>query len=214
MSSPKDENRTTDKIEVSFDETKKVLNLSKAQLKALGLQYKAPQTEAQMNRNKVLSEMSKARHEKQRKEKEDYERAQIEALQKKIAVEPKPKQKYNKKMVEIPLNSSESESESEVNEDIVAVKTAPQHRWGDDFEEYLRFKQAKIKAKKIKAKNVTTKSRKVVESKSESSSDDEMIQKKTKKATKIIETVNKLDSAINKMSVGNPYLDLFNKTKK
>ena len=197
MSSPKDENRTTDKIEVSFDETKKVLNLSKAQLKALGLQYKAPQTEAQMNRNKVLSEMSKARHEKQRKEKEDYERAQIEALQKKIAVEPKPKQKYNKKMVEIPLNSSESESE--VNE---------------DFEEYLRFKQAKIKAKKIKAKNVTTKSRKEVESKSESSSDDEMIQKKTKKATKIIETVNKLDSAINKMSVGNPYLDLFNKTKK
>ena len=158
MSSPKDENRTTDKIEVSFDETKKVLNLSKAQLKALGLQYKAPQTEAQMNRNKVLSEMSKARHEKQRKEKEDYERAQIEALQKKIAVEPKPKQKYNKKMVEIPLNSSESES--------------------DDIEEYLRFKQAKIKAKKIKAKNVTTKSRKDVESKSESSSDDEMIQKK------------------------------------
>ena len=197
MSTPKDENRTTDKIEVSFDETKKVLNLSKAQLKALGLQYKAPQTEAQIKRNKVLSEMSKARHEKQRKEKEDYERAQIEALQKKIAVEPKPKQKYNKKMVEIPLNSSESESE--VNEDI---------------EEYLRFKQAKIKAKKIKAKNVTTKSRKVVESKSESSSDDEMIQKKTKKATKIIETVNKLDSAINKMSVGNPYLDLFNKTKK
>ena len=197
MSSPKDENRTTDKIEVSFDETKKVLNLSKAQLKSLGLQYKAPQTEAQMNRNKVLSEMSKARHEKQRKEKEDYERAQIEALQKKIAVEPKPKQKYNKKMVEIPLNSSESESEVD-----------------EDIEEYLRFKQAKIKAKKIKAKNVTTKSRKVVESKSESSSDDEMIQKKTKKATKIIETVNKLDSAINKMSVGNPYLDLFNKTKK
>jgi hypothetical protein len=197
MSSPKDENRTTDKIEVSFDETKKVLNLSKAQLKALGLQYKAPQTEAQMKRNKVLSEMSKARHEKQRKEKEDYERAQIEALQKKIAVEPKPKQKYNKKMIKIPLNSSESESESEVNE---------------DFEEYLRFKQAKIKAKKIKKQ--TTKSRKEVESKSESSSDDEMIQKKTKKATKIIETVNKLDSAINKMSVGNPYLDLFNKTKK
>ena len=213
MSSPKDENRTTDKIEVSFDETKKVLNLSKAQLKALGLQYKAPQTEAQMNRNKVLSEMSKARHEKQRKEKEDYERAQIEALQKKIAVEPKPKQKYNKKMVEIPLNSSESESE--VNEDdIDAVLTVPKHRWSDDFKEYLRFKQAKIKAKKIKAKNVTTKSRKDVESKSETSSDDEMIQKKTKKATKIIETVNKLDSAINKMSVGNPYLDLFNKTKK
>ena len=195
MSNPKDENRTTDKIEVSFDETKKVLNLSKAQLKALGLQYKAPQTEAQMKRNKVLSEMSKARHEKQRKEKEDYERAQIEALQKKIAVEPKPKQKYNKKMVEIPLNSSESESE--VNE---------------DFEEYLRFKQAKIKAKKIKAKNLTTKSNKDV--KTDSSSDDEMIQKKTKKATKIIETVNKLDSAINKMSVGNPYLDLLNKIKK
>ena len=110
--------------------------------------------------------------------------------------------------------ASRNSSDTDTDDDIDAVKTAPQHRWGDDFEEYLRFKQAKIKAKKIKAKNVTTKSRKVVESKSESSSDDEMIQKKTKKATKIIETVNKLDSAINKMSVGNPYLDLFNKTKK
>lgn len=194
MSSPKDTNEGDDKIEVNFDESKKVLNLSKAQLKALGLQYKAPQTEAQLKRNQKLSEMSKARHDKQRREREAYEREQIENLQKKLVVEPKPKQKYNKKTIPVSVNSSDDSSDSD-DEDV------------KEYQEFMKFKKAKAKTTKP-----AKKPKEVV--KDESSSDDEMIQKKTAKATKIIETVNKLDNAINKMSVGNPYLDLFNKGKK
>lgn len=181
--------------EVSFDgrptiqgdgETKKVLNLSKAQLKALGLQYKPPQTEAQKTRNQRLSEMAKARHEKHRKEKEEYEKAQLQALTEKIVVDKKPKQKYVKQTIEIPLADSDGDDEM-----------------AKEYQEFLKFKKAQSKVKKIKPPP-----------KEESSSDDEMIQKKAAKATKIIETVNKLDTAINKLSVGNPYLDLFNKPRK
>ena len=50
--------------------------------------------------------------------------------------------------------------------------------------------------------------------KSTNDSDEEFIQKKTAKATKILETVNKLDTAINKISNGNPYVDFFNKPRK
>jgi hypothetical protein len=181
--------RDADINTVAFD-NKKVLNLSKAQLKALGLQYKPPQTEAQQKRNERLSQMSKARHEQQRKDKEEYERAQMAALQNKLIIDTKMKQKYNKKSMAIELDaSSDDEMMSE-------------------YQEFLKFKNTKSKATTKKPKEA-----KKTEINDESS-DDEVIQKKAAKATKIIETVNKLDSAINKMSVGNPYLDLFNKTKK
>lgn len=177
--------------EVSFDETKKVLNLSKAQLKALGLQYKPPQTEAQKLRNQKLSEMAKARHEKHRQEKQEYEKAQLQALTDKIVVDKKPKQKYVKQVIQVPIVDSESDEE---------------------YNEFLKFKKAQIKAKKVIGQSPTRHRRE--QPKEESSSEDEMIQKKAAKATKIIETVNKLDTAINKLSVANPYLDLFNKPRK
>ncbi len=72
-----------------------------------------------------------------------------------------------------------------------------------EFQDFLKFKKAQSKVKKVKPPP-----------KDEPSSEDEMIQKKIKKSTKILETVNKLDTAINKLSIGNPYLDLFNKPRK
>ena len=170
---------------VTFEEGKKIINLSKAQLKALGLQYKPPQTEAQQLRNQKLSEMAKARHEQHRKDKDEYEKAQLKTLSEKIVVDKKSKQKYIKQMVEVPLAESSDDETSK------------------EFQDFLKFKKAQSKVKKVKPPP-----------KDESSSDDEMIQKKIKKSTKILETVNKLDTAINKLSIGNPYLDLFNKPRK
>lgn len=172
---------------VGFDEmeSSKTISLTKAQLKALGIQYKAPQTDAQQARNQRLSELQKARHAKQRQEKEQYERQQLQMLQSKIKASVKPKQKYIKQKIEVPLNSEESDDESK-----------------KDYEEFLKFKKSQQKAKQQEPKP---------EAKPES--DDEFIQKKTAKATKILETVNKLDNAINKISGGNPYMDFFNKTR-
>jgi hypothetical protein len=71
----------------------------------------------------------------------------------------------------------------------------------EELREYQEFQKYKIARKKQP------------KPKKEESEDekDGYIQKKTQKATEILETVSKLDSAINKLNSTNPYLGLFNK---
>ena len=175
-------------VSINLEENKPVFKLSKNQLKALGLEYKAPQTEKQQARNMKLSEMSKARHDKQRKEKEEYEQQQIKELKNKVSIKTKPKKTYIKQMVEIP-EGYEADDESEE---------------AKEYEEFQKYKLAKQKAKKVVREP----------KKEEVDDDDDFIQKKAQKATAVIETINKLDNAINKMAgSSNPYLDFFNKKK-
>jgi hypothetical protein len=176
-------------ISINLEESKPVLKLSKNQLKALGLEYKAPQTEKQQARNMKLSEMSKSRHEKLRKEKEEYELQQLKELKNKVSIKTKPKKTYIKQMVEIP---EDYDADSETEE-------------AKEYEEFQKYKLAKQKAKKVA---------KAEPKKEDEEDDDDFIQKKAQKATAVIETINKLDNAINKMSVhSNPYLEFFNKKK-
>lgn len=72
----------------------------------------------------------------------------------------------------------------------------------EDLLEFLEYK--KFKANKKKKQEVAQK-------KEEESEDDGYIQKKTEKATKIIEAVSKLDKAINQLQPTNPYLALMKK---
>jgi len=72
----------------------------------------------------------------------------------------------------------------------------------EDLLEFLEYK--KFKAKKKKKEELAPK-------KEEESEDDGYIQKKTEKATKIIEAVSKLDKAINQLQPTNPYLALMKK---
>lgn len=166
-------------------EGKKMLQLSKNQLKKLGLVYKKEPTEKEKERNERLRQMQKERHEKFRKEKEEFEKKQLEELSKQLEIKDKPKQKYLR-ATKKPLPESSSESEDE------------------DYKEFLKFKKAKEKAARKPAKPEP--------SLPAQESDDDRIQKKKTKAKEIIETVQKIDKTINQI-YKNPYLDLFN-TKK
>jgi hypothetical protein len=168
------------------------IKLSKNQMRAMGLTYKAPQTPAQIARNERNRERFKQKHEEYNRKKAEFEENQLKKIEKSVNVKLKPKQKYNYETVEIPLINDENDEES------------------DDYAQFLAYK-AKQKEKSIQKEKPVKKEKKVVV-KDETSSEDEYIQKKTKKATKILETVSKLDEAINKISVPvNPYLALFNK---
>jgi hypothetical protein len=182
-----DEEEKETSISINLEESKPVLKLSKNQLKALGLEYKAPQSEKQQARNMKLSEMSKARHDKLRKEKEEYEQQQVRELKNKVSIKTKPKKTYVKQMVEIPEEEYEADDESE------EVR---------EYAEFQKYKLAKQKAKKT------------VKAEPKEEEDDDFIQKKAQKATAVLETINKLDNAINKISShANPYLEFFNKKK-
>jgi hypothetical protein len=196
--------QTNESLEVDFDASKqsnvKVLNLSKAQLRALGINYKAPQTAAQLERNKKLSEMAKQRHEAARRQKAEYEQQQAQMIYPKATL--KPKQKYHQQTFPIEI---EENSDDE--------------RMMQEYKEFQKFKASKQRPADVKPKKKIS-----VEEKEPGqarhgyaepeSSDDERIQKKAEKATKVIEAVDKLNNAINKMAPPtNPYLDLFNRKK-
>jgi hypothetical protein len=70
----------------------------------------------------------------------------------------------------------------------------------EDYNEFQKFKEMK-KQKKLEPKSKPEKK--------EESDDDGFIQNKQKKAVAVIETINKLDTAINKIN-SNPYLAIFN----
>ncbi len=161
---------------------KQILQLSKNQLKKLGLSYKKEPTEKEKERNENLRQMQLQRHEKNRKEKEEYEKKQLEELSKKLAITDKPKQKYTKAK---PAINPPSESDSD----------------DADYREYMKFKISKAKLAKSKP---------IKEKVNNSESEDDRIQKKKTKAKEIIDTVQKIDKTINQI-YKNPYMDLFTK---
>lgn len=190
-------------VKVEFDASKqsdvKVLNLTKKQLETLGIKYKSPQTPAQLERNKKLSEISKKRHEENRRQKEQYEREQLEKFKAKAVV--KPKQKYNLEKYEVELNDDSSDDNAMQEYREFQKFKASRQRQADDI--VLPKKKAEAEPKQ-----------KTKKEKDQESSDDDRIQKKAEKATKVIEAVDKLNNVINKMVPPiNPYLDLFNRKK-
>lgn len=165
------------KSESEEEKNESVIRLSKNQLKALGLEYKRPQSEKEKIRNEMLRQKAIERHAKARELKAQKEAEAVERLKSKFAI--KPKQKYNNK-VEVAIDNSDEE----------------------DYNEFQKFKEMK------KQKKLETKSKPKTETKEESD-DDGFIQNKQKKAVAVIETINKLDTAISKIN-SNPYLALFN----
>lgn len=188
------ENKTeTPKDTPVDDETvQKVLSLSKAQLKALGLAQQMPQSEKQKARNAQLAENNRIRN-AQRKEERIEEQARKLAQIQSLKIVEKPKQKYTKKA---PVVSSDEDSE-EIRQ----------------FQEFQKFKQQNKKKPARKTRTPDTEEKYYFSGARRDQSDDDngYIQQKTKKATELIETVNKLDSAIKNISSSNPYLALFNK---
>ncbi len=163
------------KSESEEEKNESVIRLSKNQLKALGLEYKRPQSEKEKIRNEMLRQKAIERHAKARELKAQKEAEAVERLKSKFAI--KPKQKYNNK-VEVAIDKTEGSDE-------------------EDYNEFQKFKEMK-KQKKLDPKP-----------KPEESDDDGFIQNKQKKAVAVIETINKLDTAISKIN-SNPYLAIFN----
>lgn len=164
------------KNESEEEKNESVIRLSKNQLKALGLEYKRPQSEKEKIRNEMLRQKAIERHAKARELKAQKEAEAVERLKSKFAI--KPKQKYNNK-VEVAIDNSDEE----------------------DYNEFQKFKEMK-KQKKLETKPKSEHK--------EESDDDGFIQNKQKKAVAVIETINKLDTAISKIN-SNPYLALFQK---
>jgi hypothetical protein len=153
--------------DVSFDietDDKKVLQLSKNQLKKLGLVYKKEPTEKEKERNERLSKMQKERHAQLRKDKEEYEKKQLEELAKKVAIQNKPKQKYVKKP---PVNDSSSDSDDA------------------DYREFMKFKIAKSKAIKEKPKDPESDDERVQKKKAKAKEIIDTVQKIDKTINKI-----------------------------
>lgn len=169
------------KNESEEEKNESVISLSKNQLKALGLEYKRPQSEKEKIRNEMLRQKAIERHAKARELKAQKEAEAVERLKSKFAI--KPKQKYNNK-VEVAIDKTEG---SFANSD------------EEDYNEFQKFKEMK-KQKKLEPKAKAK----------EESDDDGFIQNKQKKAVAVIETINKLDTAISKIN-SNPYLALFQK---
>lgn len=166
------------KSESEEEKNESVIRLSKNQLKALGLEYKRPQSEKEKIRNEMLRQKAIERHAKARELKAQKEAEAVERLKSKFAI--KPKQKYNNK-VEVAIDKTEGYNSDE-----------------EDYNEFQKFKEMK-KQKKLEPKAKAK----------EESDDDGFIQNKQKKAVAVIETINKLDTAISKIN-SNPYLALFN----
>lgn len=167
------------KSESEEEKNESIIRLSKNQLKALGLEYKRPQSEKEKIRNEMLRQKAIERHAKARELKAQKEAEAVERLKSKFAI--KPKQKYNNK-VEVAIDKTEGYNSDE-----------------EDYNEFQKFKEMK-KQKKLETKPETK----------EESDDDGFIQNKQKKAVAVIETINKLDTAISKIN-SNPYLALFQK---
>ena len=94
------------KSESEEEKNESVIRLSKNQLKALGLEYKRPQSEKEKIRNEMLRQKAIERHAKARELKAQKEAEAVERLKSKFAI--KPKQKYNNK-VEVAIDNSDED---------------------------------------------------------------------------------------------------------
>ena len=142
-------------------------------------------SEKEKARRERLSQQFKDRHAKGRADKEAFEKEQLAKIEKRLSVKVRAS-KVKEKIRQI-------ESESETDEETL-----------NEYLEFKRFKQSK-KAPAPK---------KEAPDSDDDKESDKMIQK-TKKATQVLEAVNKLDQTISQLNGGytNPYLAFFNNKK-
>lgn len=147
-------------------------------------------SEKEKARRERLSLQFKERHAKQRTDKANFEKEQLDKIAKRINVKVKAKQ-VKEKIKQLEHESSETDEET--------------------LNEYLEFK----KFKQQKSRGPPPHGVKGVKEEEVNDADDEKLIQKTKKATQVLETVNKLDQAIQSMNGGyqNPYLAFFNNKK-
>lgn len=164
------------------DEVPIEMSYNKAKQLMKQLKPKREMSEKQKEHVQKLVESNRKKAEEQRKAKEDLKRQEEEVKRKtstKIIVQPK--RTY-------PPRKPKNPVEIQVEED-------------DDIEEVEEEEEEEEVVPIVKKKPVKPKKKKVVDSDSD---DDDVIQK-TKKASKLLETVSKLDEQINKMKSNSRY---------
>ena len=185
----------TDEIEEIEDveQVKKVVKLTKKQMNELGILKKKEISEKERLRNEALVKGNKERA-IAKKELRVANENKLYKYNDEIDIIQKPKNKYVKKP--IILKPDVEDDETDANET------------DDELKEYLEYQKFKSDKKKVATVKKPRIKKTVLQEEEES--DDGYIQKKQQKATAILETVNKLDSAINKLN-NNPYAAFFNK---
>jgi hypothetical protein len=159
------------------------ITISYAQAKQLAKSLRPAMTDKQREHVNKLVEMNKKKWEEKNLKKQEEEQLKL-ANSTPIVV--RPKKVYKKKIIQqVEPEEVEEEPEEEIIEEVIV--------------------KAKPKKKIIK---------KIIEKEeSEEDEDDDDIIQKTKKATKVINTINKLDNAINQLKSNNPYANAFSKIK-
>ena len=138
------------KSESEEEKNESVIRLSKNQLKALGLEYKRPQSEKEKIRNEMLRQKAIERHAKARELKAQKEAEAVERLKSKFVV--KPKQKYNNK-VEVAIDNSDEEDYNEFQkfkemkkQKKLDPKPKPEKKEESDDDGFIQNKQKKAVA--------------------------------------------------------------------
>ena len=185
----------TDEIEEieEVEQVKKVVKLTKKQMNELGIIKKKEISEKERLRNEALVKGNKERA-IAKKELRVANENKLYKYNDEIDIIQKPKNKYVKKP--IILKPDVEDDETDANET------------DDELKEYLEYPKFKSDKKKVATVKKPRIKKQILQEEEES--DDGYIQKKQQKATAILETVNKLDSAINKLN-NNPYAAFFNK---
>lgn len=185
----------TDEIEEieEVEQVKKVVKLTKKQMNELGIIKKKEISEKERLRNEALVKGNKERA-IAKKELRVANENKLYKYNDEIDIIQKPKNKYVKKP--IILKPDVEDDETDANET------------DDELKEYLEYQKFKSDKKKVATVKKPRIKKPILQEEEES--DDGYIQKKQQKATAILETVNKLDSAINKLN-NNPYAAFFNK---
>ena len=185
----------TDEIEEieEVEQVKKVVKLTKKQMNELGIIKKKEISEKERLRNEALVKGNKERA-IAKKELRVANENKLYKYNDEIDIIQKPKNKYVKKP--IILKPDVEDDETDANET------------DDELKEYLEYQKFKSDKKKVATVKKPRIKKQILQEEEES--DDGYIQKKQQKATAILETVNKLDSAINKLN-NNPYAAFFNK---
>jgi hypothetical protein len=183
------------------------LELTYTEARKLMKQLRPPPSQKQIDNGKKLGELSKARWQKIREEKsrKEAEAQSIAQRQQLIAEKEGIKYKNPKNIIPQELITIKPKKQYKPRE------KKPEYNYNDDptEEEYEEevIVYEKPKKKKIVKKIVA------VDSDDDNDDKDDRIQNKVKKATKTIETINKLDSAISQLKSSNPYASAFARIK-
>jgi len=170
-----------------------VVELSYTQAKQLMKSLRPPPSDKQKEHMAKLVEKNRLKWQQQKEEK-----------MKKIEEEEKKKQETHQKVIIKPKRIYKN---ALVKKLPPRIQEEPEY---DDEDEEHEEEEEIIEVVKPKKKII----KKIIREESDEEDDDDHLIQKTKKATKIIETVNKLDSAINTLKTNNnKYSDMLSKIK-